>query len=311
MYDTDLMYRIVRMYYENDMNQNDIARKVFVSRSMVSRILKQAKELGIVEINIKPLYEEHITLEKRLKEYFPNCEVNIAYTDNSDTDEEFNIVCNLSAAVLQKHLDSKSVFALSRGKTVANTINKIKPEKNLPEMQVVQLCGSLSNSSSTDEINNIQSVGNLYGCKINKFYSPLILDDKSAKNIICKNKDINEVLKMSKRVNVYISTVDTILYWKDILNEKEITYLVNDGAVGCIFGYFYDINGEIIESSLYDKMVIPNREIFDSACTRICVANDRFKTKAIFGALKGGLCNHLITNSKIASRLVDMCENNN
>ena len=310
MYDTELMLRIAKMYYENDMNQDEISKKVYVSRSMVSRMIKQAKELGIVEITIRPLYEEHCSLENKLKGYFPNCEFHIVYSDNSDTEEEFDVVCNMSASCLKNHLDEKTVLAISRGKTVANTIEKLKPEKNYPEMQIVQLCGSIAgaSNSSTDEMSNIQQVGKLFGCKINRFFSPYIFDDKNTKNMICKSKEISSTLNMAKDVNTFISTVDTVLYWKDHLEEKEISYLIKQKAVGCIWGWFFDIDGNILDTPLYERMVIPSATIFNTVCTRICVANDRFKTNAVLGALRGGLCNHLITNSKIASRLIEKCE---
>ncbi|MDR0436068.1 MAG: hypothetical protein LBH11_04815 [Propionibacteriaceae bacterium] len=44
--------RVARLYYEQDMNQADIAKTIGVSRPFVSRLLAEAKEAGIVEVRI-------------------------------------------------------------------------------------------------------------------------------------------------------------------------------------------------------------------------------------------------------------------
>ena len=95
----------------------------------------------------------------------------------------------------------------------------------------------------------------------------------------------------------------------DNLDEKDVNALMQQGAVGCIWGYFFDQNGRIIDSPLYDRMIIPERSLFTTAETRICIACDRFKARALLGALRGGMCNVLITSSKIASQLLALDDN--
>ena len=307
MYDTDLMIRIARMYYEKNMSQQEIADVVYVSRSMVSRMIKQARDIGIVEINIKSSFENYYKLENQLKNCFPNCEMMIAYSENSDLDEEFDSVCGMGSYYIENCLNNNSVFAVARGKTVANTVSMLKPDRNFPDMQIVQLTGSLSiNNPNCDEMNNAQKVQTLYGCKLNRFFAPYLMEDKNSKNMICKHQTTAKALEMGKQTNIFISGVDSLLFWKDYLEEKDFNNLTKNGAIGCMCGYFFDINGNIVETSLYDRAIIPDRNIFKKVDKRICIANDRFKLNALLGALRGELCNVLITNSKIATRLLEM-----
>ena len=44
---------VARRYYLEDQKQSDIARELGVSRPLVSRMLSEARELGIVEIDRK------------------------------------------------------------------------------------------------------------------------------------------------------------------------------------------------------------------------------------------------------------------
>lgn len=58
------------MYYLLDYNQNDIAKKLGVSRPTVSRLLQQAKEEGIVEIKINDPAEDIQQLATQLEQKF-------------------------------------------------------------------------------------------------------------------------------------------------------------------------------------------------------------------------------------------------
>lgn len=52
MTDMEQLLAVAKMYYEQGLTQQEIAEKVFLSRSHVSRMLKEARALGIVEIII-------------------------------------------------------------------------------------------------------------------------------------------------------------------------------------------------------------------------------------------------------------------
>src|SRR5439155_8884434 len=47
-------YAAARLYFEEDLSQSDIAERLSVSRSTVSRLIAEARESGIVRIEIRP-----------------------------------------------------------------------------------------------------------------------------------------------------------------------------------------------------------------------------------------------------------------
>jgi len=56
-YGTDLMFRVAELYYIDEFKQEKIARRLSISKYKVSRVLKKAKEEGVVKIQvIKPVY---------------------------------------------------------------------------------------------------------------------------------------------------------------------------------------------------------------------------------------------------------------
>ena len=83
MTNMEQLLAVSKMYYEQGMTQQEIAEKAFLSRSHVSRMLKGARALGIVEIIIRSPFENHISLEASLTERFGMEKVLVAYTENS------------------------------------------------------------------------------------------------------------------------------------------------------------------------------------------------------------------------------------
>ena len=52
--DVNVLYKIASLYYEGGYTQDEIARKVAMSRPMISRALEKARSLGIVTIQVVP-----------------------------------------------------------------------------------------------------------------------------------------------------------------------------------------------------------------------------------------------------------------
>ena len=273
-------------------------------------MIKKAKALGLVEIIIKPSFENHLSLEKMLTDRFGLKHVLVAYSESSGIQEEFDSVCNMGASYLSSMLDNHSVLSVSRGKTVSTVIQNLNPRRTYPDMKIVQFTGSLENTSNpgADETYTMQRIATLYGCEFKPLFLPYLMDDEESQRLIMKRGATAEIFRHHQDVNTFISGVDTLLFWTDYISEQNVAFLMKKGAVGCLWGYFFDINGNIIETPLYDRMIIPKRSIFQTVDTRICIANDRFKIRAILGALRGGMCNVLITNSKIARHLLSLDE---
>ena len=64
------MVKIARMYYEKDMTQSQIAKELNISRPLVSILLTEAKERGIVTISINDINSSEDKIRDLLKKRF-------------------------------------------------------------------------------------------------------------------------------------------------------------------------------------------------------------------------------------------------
>ena len=65
-----LLVKIARLYYEQDMTQGDIGKRLRLSRQKVQRLVHQARDQGVVRIGIRPIMGIFSDLEKGLEERF-------------------------------------------------------------------------------------------------------------------------------------------------------------------------------------------------------------------------------------------------
>ena len=56
-YNIELLYEVAKLYYIDELKQESIGRRLKISKYKVSRILKKAKDEGIIKIQVyKPDY---------------------------------------------------------------------------------------------------------------------------------------------------------------------------------------------------------------------------------------------------------------
>ena len=75
---------IAHMYYDDQLTQQQIAKQINMSRSLVSKLLNKARAEGIVEITIRDdMVHSYRNMERKLKETFGLQDVILTDTANS------------------------------------------------------------------------------------------------------------------------------------------------------------------------------------------------------------------------------------
>ncbi|RKX73290.1 MAG: hypothetical protein DRP60_12155, partial [Spirochaetes bacterium] len=87
MTETDLIYKIASLYYEDNQTQQEIANRLGISRIKVSRLLQQARTSGIVEISLKKQNGNFTDLENRIASQWQLKEVILSSSESMDKDE--------------------------------------------------------------------------------------------------------------------------------------------------------------------------------------------------------------------------------
>lgn len=296
----ELLIQVARLYYEHNLNQNDIAKKVNLSRPYISKLLNEAKREGIVKIEIKdPLMTESL-MERRLREYF-DLEKVIVVPKIEDI-APLQQVGMATARYLNEIITSGDVIGFSWGKTVYECAKALQKREDLKDIVAIQMCGGVSNVKR-----------NVYVSEITKAFSamlnsagymlpfPAIVDDEQVKNVIANEHTMEEVLKYAEKVNIAIVTMGEFnnqcaLSRVGYLKREEIERLIEKGAVGDVCTHIINREGQICDKQLDARTIAVPYEQIKQIRTRIGVAVGNSKIESILGALRGKAINVFVTN---------------
>ncbi|MDQ0229633.1 sugar-binding transcriptional regulator [Metabacillus malikii] len=303
---------VARLYYQLDYSQQEIAKKLNVSRPTVSRLLKQAKDTGIVEIKIHNPVEAGEVLTECLKEKYGLKEVIIAPTAEYDSTLVKRHLGEVAANYLNQIVKDDDLIATSWGTTVYELATKLKP-KPVKNTTVVQLNGGVSHSETKTYASEIIHLfGEAFNTQTFLLPLPAIVDHIVVKQAIEADRHINHILDLGKKANIAIFSVGTPVVDSVLLKaeyfSKEDQHLIQSKAVGEICSRFFDKNGEICVENLNNRTIGIELDDLAKKDKSILVAGGSKKLKAIYGALKGNYANVLITDEQTANLLIEMDE---
>lgn len=301
---------VARLYYQLDYSQQEIAKKLDVSRPTVSRLLKQAKESGIVEIKIHNPVEAGALLTEQLKMKFGLKEVVVASVSEYDNALIKRQLGEVAANYLNKVVKDHDVIATSWGTTVYELATKLKT-KPVSQTTVVQLNGGVSHSETKTYASEIIHLfGEAYNTQTFLLPLPAIVDHIVVKQAIEADRHIRKILDLGKQANIAIFSVGTPVLDSVLLQAEYFSmddqHLIQSKAVGEICSRFFDKNGEICVENLNSRTIGIELDELAKKEKSILVAGGPKKLEAIYGALKGKYANVLITDEHTASLLIEM-----
>ncbi|MEZ3435331.1 MAG: sugar-binding transcriptional regulator [Lachnospiraceae bacterium] len=309
---TELLVQVARLYYEHNFSQNDIAKKVDLSRPYISKLLNEARRRGIVKIEINDPIMTESRMERSIRKYFGLDRVIIV--PKVQEVGALRQVGEAAARYLDSIIRSGDVIGFSWGETVYECVKALSRREDLQDIVAVQMCGGVSNVKK-----------NVYVSEITKVFSemlnsagymlpfPAIVDNEKSKGVIEKEHTMQEVLRHAKQVNIAIMTMGRFgnqcaLARAGYLKPEEIEQLTQKGAVGDICTHIIDRNGELCDLSLDERTIaVPYHEIRRIE-TRIGVAIGDSKVESILGALRGHMVNVFITNEMTAEAIKEACQ---
>ena len=307
--------RVARKYYELHQGQLEISRDEGVSKSTISRMLQKAVDLGYVKIKVEYPLESVNEIAEQMKELFQLKDVFI--TPNVIDDESITLkdTCRAFADRLDRYIHDDCIVGVSWGKTLnclSEYINKIQA-KNI---QVVQLNGGVSKHTIPTGAGRIVDAVTKAGKGTGYMFPvPALVDSREIFDALKKDSTINSVLNMAKAGEVTIFSIGavektSILYEVGYLDDDDFEQLKKADAAGDIALRFFDVQGNIANESLNERVVGLALEDFKDKKYNIAIAVGERKTVGILGALRGGYVNVLYTDEKTARKVLAMVREN-
>ncbi len=303
-----LLPKIAHLYYLEDMSQEKIAEKFNINRVRVSRYLKKAREMNIVEIKVNYSKESYQELERRIEKRYGLKECIVIPSH----DNEKGIVQELAASlsnVLQRIIRNGDSIGVNWGLTLKEVIAFMDSPKRL-DVRVVPMCGGLGRIERGIHTNSIaKSLADVYGGISYVINAPAILDSKKTKEVLLEDSNTKEIFELLKGLRCAVFSFSDLgpesSYVKyGLISEEEIDYLRSRGIVGDVNLDFLDGEGAHVPNRMYDRVIaLPISEIV-KIHNVVGIAYGLRKAEIAKAVLHGDIFDILIIDLKLAEAIV-------
>jgi DNA-binding transcriptional regulator LsrR (DeoR family) len=304
------LVKISNLYYVDGWTQEQIAKKVGVSRPVISKLLQKAKELGIVEVYIKDENAHTVELEQRLEREFGLKDVVVVSTFGYTSEMGKKVVGQAGAYYISKNLKDVKRLGISWGTTVAEVVKEY-PYERREGIKIIPLEGGMGRQFVEIHANQLAyELSKKMNGTCSYLYAPAIVETEELKERLMAMHDIEAVLEEGKNVDVALISIGnpykgSTLREMGYLQEDDLNILRKIGVAGDIAARFFDKCGDEINHPLNNKVIGLTLEQLKQIKNVIAVVEGTHKIESLSAALKGEYIDVLIIDEQTAAALLD------
>ena len=310
----NFLAQVATWYYEDELSQIEIAQRIGRSRSMVSRLLSEAREEGLVEIRVHFPLKRNASLENRLEKVFGLSHARVLAEAPDDIDLLLKRLGAIGAIEMQEHLHDNDCIGISWG-TAVHAVVQAMSAIPLQGVKVVQIIGATGHDDPAVNVDvDGPELARLLAQKLDSDYrflhAPLIVEDESVARSLREQKSIANTLTQAAHADVILLGIGSLdpafssLRRTGYLNEEDLNKLRKMGAVGDMLAQPLDALGQPLDDPIARRIIGLNLESLRTTPTVIAVAGGLIKAPAILAALRGGYVNILVTDAAAAASVL-------
>jgi DNA-binding transcriptional regulator LsrR (DeoR family) len=311
-----LTARIARMYYTDGMKQSDIAERLHISQTTISRLLRRAREEDVVRITITIPGGTYPELEERLRDRFGLSEVVVAECGEDREEEILARIGEAAAHYLETTLERNEIIGISSwSESLLRMVDNIHPIKPPAAAQVVQILGGMGNPSVQAHATNLTvRLAKLTGASPSLLSTQGVASSADARAVLVSDPFVRETMRDFGRITMALVGIGAVEPSKlladsgNVFTGDEMSELERLGAVGDVCLHFFDTNGRAIHSSLEERVIGITLDELRAVHRVVGVAGGSRKVDAILGALRGRIVDVLITDRFTAQKLAARSE---
>ena len=297
------------LYYVAQNTQDEIAKKMGVSRQSAQRLVSLAMTAGLVKIRMDHPIACCMDLSKALQDKYglETCEVTL--TDPASDDPALGIA-QVAADEMERYLGRKEpmIMALGTGREIRGAVDDLVT-MNCPQHRIVSVVGSLAPDGSANDNDPLNRIGDVTQAPRHPLAVPVIASSAQERDVICAQKPIRRNFELAQKADVAFVGIGEMndsppLLTDGFISWEELKQLQSLNAVGEIVGWSFNAQGELVDSEINKRVSSVPLSALASIPT-IGVARGANKLPAIRAALAGKWLSGLITDEATARMLLD------
>ncbi len=304
-----LIFEAARLCYDFDLSQREVAETLGLSPATLTRLLKRAKDLGIIKITVQPPdgYAKDVEIVSALaREKLGLRELIV--TPSSTRPETVRKEVGFAAAQwLLRNVVFGMRIGFSGGRTVAAVVPFLR--RTEARLRIVQLVGGAQAAEEEVQADAVARAAALQmGERCEAIHGPAIFPDAAALESFSENRIVAQAIAGFDRLDVAVVGVgsalsDNPLSQAGALGEEELASLAANGCVGDICCRFFDGSGGECSGALAGRILAIRLEQIARVPKVCAVATGVEKVPGIAAAARAGLIKTLVTDLRTVEEI--------
>lgn len=305
------IYSVLVMHFQEGITQAEIAKLTKLSHAKVNRLIKQGREMGMVEINIRSPYQALFDLETRFKAATGLETVRITPSASANPETILNQVGAAAASLLLETVQDGDKICITGGKGVSAVVEMLNTERSYA-VEVVPATGLVQGKHYTDVNHVATQMADKLGGRAFLIHAPLFAETIAEKDMLMRMKSITDVFDRARQARVAILGIGSILsgdssyYDLHPTSRGDRAEIEKAGAAGELLAHLIDRDGKLCDYELNARLVAMSPEELDAIPFTIGVAAGANKVAPICAALRGRHVKAMVLDEATANGVLRM-----
>jgi DNA-binding transcriptional regulator LsrR (DeoR family) len=309
-----LVTKVARLYHTAGLRQQEIAERLGLSQSRVSRLLQAAQETGIIRTVVFPPAGIYAELEDDLEHRYGLLDAHVVDIGSDDEQALIRGLGAAAAAYLYEIQPAAPVVGFtSWSRTLREMVAALPPIRGSSTRHVVELIGDIGSPATQHETAlATQRFASLVGAEPVFIRAPGVVASASLREaLLAQDPYLREALGMLDNLDLAITglgpldVAEVLRGGSNFFSPEQIEDVRRLGAVGQVNLRFLDASGREVISALDELVIGISLCQLRAARRSLLVAGGVGKYVVIRGALLGGWVNMLVTDVTTAKLLVE------
>lgn len=301
-----IIHKAAWLYYTHGLRQDEVARRLDISRASVAMYLRKARESGIVTITTSTRLFNADVLARQLEDRFGLEAVWVVAP--SEQQAAVGGVPSVAATAFLELARSGDRIGVAWGKTVY-AIADAMPYADLENVTVVQLCGNLGAPYEYRPDQCTMDIARRLNARGLNFYAPLVLSTQGLAAQLREEPIIREQLASVSDCTLALFSVgradaDAHVVLCGAMTPSGMTELRHAGAAAVIAGQMIDVEGQLVDCDYNRRCISADLDDLRRIPRRMMAVQEDEKFLPLKAALAGRFATHLVLTASLAEKLL-------
>ena len=303
----DVKVQVAWMNYYGAKTPPEIAERLALSRTKVTRLLQAARAEGVVEIKLRPV-PGNSDVCYQIERAFGLRDA-VVVNSAPSPEQTLHDLGRAAAMYLSIFAPAGGVIGFGYSRTVSHMLGYIDLLSGIRDGQIVDLVGC--NLGQENPYSISVRIADALHLPVAALTVPIVVRTESAYRALTKDPLIHYALQLARRSQIAVVGVgeaglQNSLVKGGYLTEAELEHLRRQGVVGDVLLRFFDLRGKPISHDVNRRIIALTWDELKRLPHVVVVATGDAKIAPILGILRSGLCHTLIPDVQTALAVIEL-----